>query len=355
MPPTAIIIGAGPAGCAVAVALADRGHHTCLIGEPDVRHTWAGESLPPGAGNLITSLFGDQALEDAIHSPAYGVKAAWGSDDLITTDFIAHPDGDGWHLNRAAFDSRLARIAADRGVEVISAHARAATRDADRWGVTIDGRTLHAEWVVDATGRGGGPLRGVVGGQRTYDRQVALVALAEHGTSTAAMTTIEAVPDGWWYSTPLPDGRIVVALVTDSDLVPAGDSRRQWWRAQLRDTHHIAPLVDVAVDIAPALHAAGTGHRDRLWGEGWALAGDAAISWDPLSSQGLVTAILMGSRLGAAIGRCTTGDSDALPEWERDYFMLRDEHLGLRSYYWSTEERWVGHAFWDRRRGVSPS
>jgi flavin-dependent dehydrogenase len=355
MPTTAIIIGAGPAGCAVAIALADRGHRASLIGAAGVRRTWAGETLPPGAGDLVTSLFGDQVLDDAVHNPAYGVRAAWGSDDLTTTDFIAHPDGDGWHLDRAAFDARLAQTAAARGVEVITDHVRTVTRDGDQWEVAASDRSLRGEWVVDATGRGGGPFRSLAGARHVYDQQVALVALAQRGRSALAMTTIETVPDGWWYSTPLPDGRVVMALVTDSDLAPQGDARAPWWHTRLRASRHISRLGEFPSATPPTVHAAGTGHRDRLWGEGWALAGDAAISWDPLSSQGLVTAILMGSRLGAAIGRCSTGDSDALPEWERDYFMLRDEHLGLRSYYWSTEERWIGHAFWDRRRGVSPS
>ena len=40
--------------------------------------------------------------------------------------------------------------------------------------------------------------------------------------------------------------------------------------------------------------AAGTAHLDRPVGDGWLAAGDAAASFDPLSSQGILTAVLMG-------------------------------------------------------------
>jgi flavin-dependent dehydrogenase len=348
----AIVIGAGPAGCATAITLADRGHHTLLVGDIAVGHTWAGESLPPGAADLVTAVFDDGVLDHAVHRSAYGVRAAWGSDDLVSMDFITHPDGDGWHVDRALFDARLVAAAQARGVEIVTARVKPALRDGAQWRVTLGTRDATARWMVDATGRGGGPLRPVVGARHAHDAQVALVALARQTAPSAAVTTIESTPVGWWYSTPTPDGPVVIALVTDHDVLPPPGRRTHWWHERLQETHHIAGLAD-AMRCEPAVHAAGTVHREGLWGDGWALAGDAAIAWDPLSSQGMVTAILMGSRLGDAISRFSAGDGDALPDWERDYLMLLDEHLGLRAHYWSIEQRWGGHPFWDRRRPLS--
>ena len=348
----AIVIGSGPAGCATAIALADRGHRTLLLGDAAARHRWSGESLPPGASDLITAVFGNRVLDDAVHRRAYGVRAAWGSDELIATDFIAHPDGDGWHVNRARFDAQLVTTAQARGVEVGAARVKPAVRDGALWRVMVDGRAAVAPWLVDATGRGGGPLRTEVGVRHTHDAQVALVALSSQPGPSPAVTTLESTRTGWWYCTPIPGDRAVVALITDHDLVPTGESRGHWWHEQLRMTRHVAGQA-MQPQGAPSVHAAGTVHRDALWGNGWALVGDAAIAWDPLSSQGMVTAILMGSRLGDAISRFSAGDGDALPDWERDYLMLLDEHLSLRAHYWSMEQRWGGHPFWDRRRPLS--
>lgn len=336
--------------------MADRGQQAVLVGDSAARRTWAGEALPPGAAQLVASAFGSEVLDDAVHRPAHAVRAAWGSDELVDTEFIAHPDGDGWHLDRTRFDEHLAALAAGRGVEVIHGHAGPAERRGSGWGIPVDGHVLTAAWLVDATGRGGGPLRQVAGERHAHDRQVALVARAPNCHSPLAATTVEAVPDGWWYTTPLPDGGVVVAMVSDHDLVPGADGRAAWWHQRLACTRFIrevAVLDGEAEGMTPVLHAAGTAHRDRLWGDGWAMAGDAAVSWDPLSSQGLVTAVLMGSRLGAAICSRVEGDAQALPAWERDYLMLLEEHLALRAHLWASEQRWPGQPFWDRRRAVS--
>jgi flavin-dependent dehydrogenase len=349
----AIVIGSGPGGCAAAITLADRGRHTLLIGDLAARRNWSGESLPPGAADLVAAIFDDRVLDIAVHRPAHGVRAAWGSEELVATEFIAHPDGDGWHVDRAMFDARLAAAAGARGVDVVTARVSSATHDGAHWRVVLDDGVATAPWLVDATGRGGGPLRAVAGRRHVHDAQVALVALASDLPSAPALTTVESAPAGWWYSTPLPDGRMVICLVTDHDLVPRGRGPRTgWWQEQIHLTRHIQRH-DAQLGDAPTLHAAATVHRDALWGDGWAMAGDAAIAWDPLSSQGMVTAILMGSRLGDAINRRLAGDDHALPDWERDYLMLLDEHLGLRAYYWALEHRWGGHLFWDRRRAVS--
>ncbi|MFM9098607.1 MAG: tryptophan 7-halogenase [Phycisphaerales bacterium] len=356
MPSTVIIVGAGPAGCAAAVALADRGHRAVLVGDSAARRTWAGESLPPGATQLVASVFGDDVLDDAVHLPAHAVQAAWGSHDLVATEFIAHPDGDGWHLDRARFDARLMAAAAGRGVEVVRAHAGVAERTPSGWRVPADGRAIEGAWVVDATGRGGGPLRHVAGARHPHDQQVALVALAPARRSPLAATSIEAVPEGWWYSAPLPDGRAVIALITDHDLAPQAAGRTGVWHQRLAATRHLKGLADVGPDpggVTPVLHAAGTAHRDPLWGDGWAMAGDAAIAWDPLSSQGLMTAMLMGARLGAAISDHEAGVGNALPDWERDYLMLLEEHLALRAHYWTAEQRWPSAPFWERRLALS--
>lgn len=347
------VIGSGPAGCATAVTAAAAGARVTLLAERlRPRNAWAGESLPPGGESLVHSIFGDGVLSDDRHRRAHGVRGAWGSDELVDTDFIAHPRGEGWHLDRRVFDDGLRERARQSGARVVHDRVVRVERHGHTWTVTgADGELLTARWLVDATGRTSMVGRSLGGPRHAHDRQIALVTVLHRTTSVPATTVIEAVPDGWWYCTPLPDDRLVVALLTDPDLAPSGndaDRVGRWWRDRLARTSHIRALAGETStgDVEVYRCAANTSVRMQLHGEGWMAVGDAAIGWDPLSSQGLVTGMLMGARAGSLLG---TGVGD-IDDWDRDYRLILDEHLALRYHYWRAEMRWPDAAYWARRR-----
>ena len=79
--------------------------------------------------------------------------------------------------------------------------------------------------------------------------------------------------------------------------------------------------------------------------------GAAAIKLDPLSSQGIVTGVLMGARAGPAIANALSeGQTFLFQAWVRDYRLLWAEHQSLRSYYAHAEIRWPDSVYWGRRR-----
>ena len=80
------------------------------------------------------------------------------------------------------------------------------------------------------------------------------------------------------------------------------------------------------------------------------VVGDAAITLDPLSSQGIVTGVLMGARAVPAIASAVEGQTSLLQAWDRDYRLLWAEHQSLRSYYAHAEIRWPESVYWGRRR-----
>ena len=99
----------------------------------------------------------------------------------------------------------------------------------------------------------------------------------------------------------------------------------------------------------PTITAAHTGRLDRVHGPGWIATGDAAQSRDPLSGDGVLTALRSG-RLAAqtliASGHCGPAVFDA-------YTTVLDDdwstYLELRQTFYSFENRWADQPFWRRR------
>ena len=201
-----LVVGAGPAGCATAIRTARAGLSTVLLDRASPSRHWAGESLPPGMTKLVRSVFGDEILSEDLHRTAFGTRSVWGSAELVETDFLLNPLGEGWLLDRARFDHDAKRTAAVAGVAILEVrHLGSLTRDASAWHVDVGGGSfLSAGFVVDATGRSAALLRKLGVGRIVADRQIAILAIYPDDGDDYSGTTVEAVRDGWWYTTPLP-------------------------------------------------------------------------------------------------------------------------------------------------------
>jgi flavin-dependent dehydrogenase len=343
-----LVVGAGPAGCAAAIRTAGSGLSTVMLDRRRPARLWAGESLPPGMTRLMHSVFGAGCLSEDRHRLAFGVRSAWGSEALIETDFLANPLGEGWLLDRTRFDADAREAAAAAGVTIVpDRRIVSLLHDRQAWRVDLDDRRrLTARFLVDATGRAGAVLRKLGIGRVVTDRQVAFIATSSDDGDAYAGTTVEAAPEGWWYTTPLPGGRRVIAYLTDHDLWREGSRD---WHALLAGTRHIQGCAGSgAMSAIPRACPAGAARTEHLAGGAWLAVGDAAAAFDPLSSQGVATAVLMGSRAGNAIA--SPDRSRAVEAWTEAYAMLVAEHADLRTYYARLETRWPGSVFWRRRR-----
>ena len=147
---------------------------------------------------------------------------------------------------------------------------------------------------------------------------------------------------------------MAVAFMTDADLLPAQQSQLQaYWLGQLQDTvqtraraagltleHLVQPLRWVA---------AGSEVLECSSGARWLATGDAALSFDPLSAQGIYQALRSGLLAAKTIEAAFRGDNGAAAEWSSRNRHSFEGYLRTRQAYYGLERRWPGSAFWQRR------
>ncbi len=335
-----VVVGGGPAGCAFAITAARNGHDVVMLDEHRRTKSWPGEALPAGGGELVESIFGRGLLE--AHEIAFGTTSAWGSEERVSHDFLAHWSGRGWHLDRAVFDESLRKRAASMGVRVINQRLSSLERADHGW---LINEKFSSDWIVDASGRAGAVMGRLSVPARRFDEQLALVTVVPDAGGER-VTIVESVEMGWWYTAPLPQGDRVVGLITDADLV--GNDRASTFATSLHATRHIRSLVGQADELDIGAYPAGSSIRDHLTGDGWVAVGDAAVTFDPLSSQGLITGLVMAAHAGQSF-------SEGLDRWEENYRAVFVEHEQECSSFYAEERRWPASPFWSRRAASSVS
>ncbi|HEV7722062.1 MAG TPA: tryptophan 7-halogenase [Iamia sp.] len=353
------MVGAGPAGSACALALAqDDVDGVALLdagarpGRPPI-----GESIPPDTRLLLDRLgVVDEFLREG-HEPCLGSSSAWGSDQLGFNDFVLNPHGPGWHLDRARFDDLLRRRAVDAGAVLVEG--------ARLEGVTVDGpwhrlhlaggRTTRARFVVDATGRASAFARAVGARQVPLDRLTVVYGwfdTREAAGVRSRLTLLEAERRGWWYAAELPGDRLAVALATDADLARAdGLTHEAAWLAAAHGPPHLASRLEGCRLVAgPTPVVARSFLLDPGSGPGWVAIGDAAAAFDPIAAQGIHKALDDGIAAAEAIAAARGRDAEVTAGPARRIRAGFDEYLANRNHFYGLERRWPDAPFWQRRQ-----
>src|SRR5262249_28097564 len=115
-------------------------------------------------------------------------------------------------------------------------------------------------------------------------------------------------------------------------------------------TRHLSSFVydrGYKLDGPPQLTSA---HSRRLTHFGddnsWLPIGDAAMSFDPLSGQGILKALLSGIKAAEVATKCPTSSVHAFTMWSEE---LWKHYTKNRNEYYRMEKRWADQPFWRRR------
>ena len=77
--------------------------------------------------------------------------------------------------------------------------------------------------------------------------------------------------------------------------------------------------------------------------------GDAAMAFDPLSSQGIIKGLRQGWKAGQIVSKYLAGETAAIAHFSQDLEAIFSEYVTTRSGYYATEQRWADSLFWRRR------
>lgn len=316
-----------------------------------------GETVPGTMREILGLLGLSEAFLRQRHRPAYELRCYWGSAQATERHSIFNRDGHGYHLDRAGFDHWLrgcaveAGVTLERPVQVVSvAHDSAAS-----WSTVIrrsgERRTLEARFLVDATGGGAWVGRRLGAVRHVVHPMVGVVRWFKR-TGLDPVTQVEAAPDGWWYSVPLPGDELVLAWMTDatSDSARAGHSEGLWRRSL-----EAAPATLKRLEDAEPIGGAVT----RLTGPAlthWPLrhdflpVGDAACSFDPLYGAGLLFALRSAIDAADVLAEAASGKVHGFAEYRDGVYQALREHLRFRHMAYNTEQRFPESPFWSTAR-----
>ena len=275
------IVGAGPAGCAAALALHEAGAHVQVIS--DGGHG-VGEHLPGACAPLLPALD---------YQPSQCVGIRFGED--WQWDGISHPLGGGWLLDRARFGHSLRRAVLGRGVPILEPSRLIQLEPG--WKLHLDTGPLDCDFVIDASGRRGVVARRLGIQRHRYTRQRALVGQL-HGPAQDedAVLRVQPLDPDWAYTCRTGPGRRVAALVGEGEL--------DWANLPFA-------LPGYQLQAPPRIVPADATLLEEVSGPGWLAIGDAAASHDPIAGQGILAAL--------QAGRNTPHLVDASSQILRDY------------------------------------
>jgi geranylgeranyl reductase family protein len=313
-----LIVGAGPGGCAAALALAKQGVKAVMVDKATFpRDKVCGDALSGKVMRVLDRLapdVGEALRADARQFPSWGVTFTSPGGRSLRVPFSRHTGegtAPGSIMPRMDFDQLLFdKAGTAKGMEVIQGVTlNNFTLMADGWLVTDQAKStsIHARLVIAADGANSHFARHVAGIEMEPRHHCAGVRAYYSGVSELdpqgfiELIFLKELLPGYLWIFPLPNGRANVGLGLRSDVVR---KRRTDLKATLKELiashpqlkHRFAnaqlegPIQGLGLPLASK--------RRALSGPGYLLVGDAGHLIDPFTGEGISHAMISGMHAG---------------------------------------------------------
>ena len=371
---TIYIIGGGPAGSATALSIAkfatnqeQTQFNVVQVCGPQSCHHAIGETIPPAATEYLHKLGVADLLNEQQHIYCPGSISIWGQEQPGFNDFFYTPVGKGYHLDRETFNLSLMLAAESSGVRLMldtKLSGIEQVQDTKQLKLRLESadNTIfkYADFVIDATGIQAKVARSLGVARNQYDAVISACAIYQLDcqTSKAAYTLVSAVENGWWYGTQLPNKKALISFCSDTETLKRinADDPKNWHQLLLASDwfyqnccEQFAAVLQQPIDID--LRLSPSAILSCVIGSNWLAVGDAASSYDSITSAGITKALQQGLAAGKAIVQLfTENNEDALKTYQQDIFTAFNEYLKLHQTLYHTEQRFSESRFWQRRQ-----
>ncbi len=342
-----VILGGGPAGLAAAIALRQSGRSVLVVERAANSNGSVGEHLPPYGCMLLRKLGVFDQVVSGPHLKCYGTRSQWGEADVQHEDYMLSPYS-GWGLNlaRPTFEDQLAKMLFRLGGRIVrGAQANQCQFNGNHWSIELrqpsTWSSIQANYIIDATGPGAWFARQQGASRVGNDRMVACYRFAHVKENEVDPTVlVEATADGWWYSARLPENKVITMFFTDRETVMHHVGSVE---ALFDQQMHAASLTrERSTDCCWTTvksRAVESAYATQVCGERWIAIGDAAITFDPISSLGISKSLEHGMYAakwivqGAEEATFSSLVKDEFQEYAANRFH-HYERAGLDSPFW---------------------
>ena len=366
-----VIVGGGPAGCATALSLRtisialELNLQITLCNAPVNSGPAIGETVPPILSQYLREINVEHVLDERNHLPCPGSISVWQNDVPGYNDFLFTPVGRGFHLNRNTFNQQLLHTCITHGVHVLS-NSRVCNMNKERSGYRLlinhekSLVNMHCDFVVDATGYSRTIVNKLNIAQNTLDKVMSLCAFfaLKGAKAKAAHTIVCSAENGWWYGTQLPQNKALISFCTDTQEIKSKQmsSPKNWFK-HFRDSEwfHKQCITQFGTEVSLpdnlCIRPCKSDILSNVIGPNWLAVGDAASSYDSISSAGITKSVIHGICAGKSIGMavCEQSQQPLFEYQQRVFDDFRHYVTQHQSQYAAGGARFNYSGFWRRR------
>lgn len=328
-----LVIGAGPAGSIAAMKLLQAGKKVLVLEKMRFPRFVIGESLLPHIMDYLDELDLLPELEKLKFQVKDGVSFNYKNkfcpfpfNEQFKEEFWKYT----WQVKRADFDHALIQIAEKRGAEIIfEASVTAVDNSKTIQSITFEHaemgvQTVTADFILDASGYGKviPRLKNLIVPVKSTPRGAIFTHIKDtkRTEKEGSNILVHVFQDNkaWFWSIPFSDGTCSVGIVSDVEYIEecAAENGKEFIRLLNEFPDFEGRFRDCEIQFEPKSILNYASSVKQLYGEGYALCGNATEFLDPTFSSGVLFAVVSGFKSAELAIKQLNGEN---VDWENDY------------------------------------